>query len=87
MVLLLGLSMLVQFAKAFRRASSFSSTQAFWACLIEAEEVSLLLETTLVDVFGCELEDEARLSMMMDAGTLDLNAGKEYDRRSDVDEV
>lgn len=62
---------LVQFAMAFRRASSFSLTQAsfsssvpvFEVCSADTADGPLSVDIALVDVSGCEREDEAQLSM------------------------
>ena len=54
-----------------RIPSSLSLIQTLWASSAEAGEGPLLVDIAGVGVLECECEDEACLSMLMDAGAFD----------------
>lgn len=68
-----------------RISFSLSLIQTFWAGSAEAGEDTLLVEIVWVGVLGCECEDEACLSMLVDAGAFDGYTGEEWSGESEVD--
>lgn len=68
-----------------RISSSLSLIQTFWASSAEAGEGPLLVDIAWVGVLGCECEDEACLSMIVDAGAFDGYTGEERSGKSEVE--
>ncbi len=71
---------LFQLVMSFRRDSACSSTQVYWASLSEADEGPLGVGIAVVGCFGCEREDEARLSIAGYGNCSNLETGKQGSR-------
>ena len=74
-----------QFLIALRSLSAFPSTQLFWACFAETDEVFALMKIASVDVIWCGCVGEA--SIATDCDATDFDAGKVFVKGSDLGQL